>query len=132
MGVLALMAPNCEVSCDRHATSSVGLSFIRAAAGLVRVAGPQVPRPRISIKIRIASALLLLLGLSCMEEFSFQESWKIVRALLPEDLQRLARESGFVRRLRRFDNVEVILRLLLMHGSGLSLEQAALRLPSRV
>jgi hypothetical protein len=86
-----------------------------------------IPRPRISIKIRIASALLLLLGLSCVEEFSFQESWKIVRALLPEDLQRLARESGFVRRLRRFDNVEVILRLLLMHGSGLSLEQAALR-----
>lgn len=62
-----------------------------------------------------------------MEAFSFEESWEIIRALLPEDLQGLARESGFVRRLRRFDNVEVIVRLLLMHGSGLSLEQAATR-----
>jgi hypothetical protein len=62
-----------------------------------------------------------------VEAFSFDESWAVVRALLPDNLEEAARQTGFVKRLRGFDNAELILRLLLMHGGGLSLEQAAAR-----
>ena len=62
-----------------------------------------------------------------MEAFSFDESWQLLRRLLPADLEQCARRTGFVRRLRGFSSVEVLTRLLLMHGSGLSLEQTALR-----
>jgi hypothetical protein len=62
-----------------------------------------------------------------VEAFSFDESWAVVRALLPDNLEGAARQTGFVKRLRGFDNAELILRLLLMHGGGLSLEQAATR-----
>jgi hypothetical protein len=62
-----------------------------------------------------------------MEPFAFDESWDVVRALLPKDLEALARDRGCVRRLRGIESVEVLIRLLLMHGSGLSLEQAAWR-----
>lgn len=62
-----------------------------------------------------------------MEVLDFDESWEIIRSLLPSDLDALAKETGFVKRLRGFDSVETIARLLLMHGSGLSLEQTAIR-----
>jgi Transposase DDE domain len=65
--------------------------------------------------------------LADVEAFSFDESWAVVRALLPDNLEEVARQTGLVKRLRGFDNAELILRLLLMHGSGLSLEQAAAR-----
>lgn len=50
-----------------------------------------------------------------------------MRGLLPEELEKEARESGFLKRLRGFESVEALTRILLMHGSGLSLEQTALR-----
>lgn len=62
-----------------------------------------------------------------MEALDFDESWEIIRSLLPSDLDALARETGLVKRLRGFDSAETIARLLLMHGSGISLEQTALR-----
>lgn len=62
-----------------------------------------------------------------MESLDFDESWAVIRDLLPKDLEGIARETGLVRRLRGFEDVEVLVRLLMMHGSGLSLEQTALR-----
>jgi hypothetical protein len=62
-----------------------------------------------------------------MDPISFDESWNILRGLLPVELEGCARESGFVQRLRGFESVDVLTRILLMHGSGLSLEQTALR-----
>jgi hypothetical protein len=62
-----------------------------------------------------------------MQNIDFEESWQIVREELPSDLEQRARKNGFVRRMRGFDSVEILTRLLLMHGSGLSLEQTALR-----
>jgi hypothetical protein len=62
-----------------------------------------------------------------VQSLDFDESWGIMRDLLPEDLEGVARETGLVRRLRGFSDVEALVRLLMMHGSGLSLEQTALR-----
>jgi hypothetical protein len=62
-----------------------------------------------------------------VQNLDFDESWRIMRDLLPEDLEGVARETGMVRRLRGFSDVEALVRLLMMHGSGLSLEQTALR-----
>jgi len=62
-----------------------------------------------------------------MDPISFDESWQILRGLLPAELEEWARESGFVQRLRGFESIENLTRMLLMHGSGLSLEQTALR-----
>jgi hypothetical protein len=62
-----------------------------------------------------------------MDPISFDESWNILRGFLPAELEECSRQSGFVRRLRGFESVEALTRILLMHGSGLSLEQTALR-----
>ena len=62
-----------------------------------------------------------------MQNIDFEESWQIVRGELPADLEQRARKTKFVRRMRGFGSVEMLTRLLLMHGSGLSLEQTALR-----
>lgn len=62
-----------------------------------------------------------------MELFDFDQSWNLLRTLLPRDLEQIARETGLVRRLRGFESTELLTRLLLMHGSGLSLEQTSLR-----
>ena len=62
-----------------------------------------------------------------MESFSFDESWEIIRKVLPEDLEAIARQSGSFRRARMVGDAATLLRLLLMHGSGLSLEQTVLR-----
>ena len=62
-----------------------------------------------------------------MESFVFDESWEIIRKVFPVDLEELARESGSFRRARMVGDAETLLRLLLMHGSGLSLEQTVLR-----
>jgi hypothetical protein len=62
-----------------------------------------------------------------VESFVFDESWEIIRKVFPVDLEELARESGSFRRARIVGDAETLLRLLLMHGSGLSLEQTVLR-----
>jgi hypothetical protein len=62
-----------------------------------------------------------------VESFDFDESWEIIRKVFPENLEEIARESGSFRRARVVGDAETLLRLLLMHGSGLSLEQAVLR-----
>lgn len=62
-----------------------------------------------------------------MEPFAFEESWDVIRKVFPADLESLARHSGSFRRARVVEDAQTLLRLLLMHGSGLSLEQTALR-----
>jgi hypothetical protein len=62
-----------------------------------------------------------------VEPFAFEESWDVIRQVFPPDLESLARQSGSFRRARTVGNAETLLRLLLMHGSGLSLQQTALR-----
>ena len=62
-----------------------------------------------------------------MENLNFDESWAVLRRLLPDNLDQVARQTGLVKRLRGFESAENLTRLLLMHGSGLSLEQTALR-----
>lgn len=62
-----------------------------------------------------------------MESFAFEESWELIRKCLPRDLDEVARQSGSLKRIRSVGGGEVLLRLLLMHGSGLSLEQTAIR-----
>src|SRR6186713_906590 len=61
-------------------------------------------------------------------EDALPEDWAIIREWLPEDLEGLARQEGFIRRARGVQNVEVWLRMILMHvAGGLSLEQTVLR-----
>lgn len=61
-------------------------------------------------------------------EDDMPEDWSILREWLPEDLDGLAREHGFIRRARGLQDAETWLRVLLMHvAGGLSLEQTALR-----
>jgi DDE family transposase len=62
-----------------------------------------------------------------VEPFDFDESWQIIRQVFPPDLETIARQSGSFRRARTVGSAETLLRLLLMHASGLSLRQTALR-----
>jgi hypothetical protein len=62
-----------------------------------------------------------------VESFAFEESWELIRKCFPSDLDGLARQSGSLKRIRKVGSGELLLRLLLMHGSGLSLEQTAIR-----
>ena len=62
-----------------------------------------------------------------MKAFAFEESWEVIRQLLPADLEALARQSGSFQRARKVGDALTLLRLLLMHASGLSLAQTALR-----
>jgi DDE family transposase len=62
-----------------------------------------------------------------VEPFAFDESWEIIRQVFPPDLEAIARQSGSLRRARTVGSAETLLRLLLMHASGLSLRQTALR-----
>ena len=62
-----------------------------------------------------------------VKPFAFEESWEVIRQVFPSDLEAIARQSGSFRRARRVTDAQSLLRLLLMHGSGLSLEQTALR-----
>jgi len=56
------------------------------------------------------------------------EDWTVLRQWLPENLEELAKGSGFMRRARGLQDVEVWLRLILLHaGGGLSLEQTVMR-----
>jgi Transposase DDE domain len=62
-----------------------------------------------------------------VKPFALEESWEVIRDLFPADLDALARQSGSLRRARQVGDGETLLRLLLMHGGGLSLAQTALR-----
>jgi hypothetical protein len=62
-----------------------------------------------------------------VEAFAFEESWDVIRQVFPSDLDAIARQSGSFQRARRVGDAQTLLRLLLMHASGLSLEQTALR-----
>ena len=56
------------------------------------------------------------------------EDWTVLRHWLPEDLAELAKRGGFTQRARGVQDVEVWLRLMLLHvGGGLSLEQTVMR-----
>lgn len=59
---------------------------------------------------------------------ALDEDWKILTGLFPPDWQLDARQSGAVARLRGFDSVEEVLRVLLLHvGCGYSLRETAVR-----
>ena len=62
-----------------------------------------------------------------MKAFALEESWEVIRQLLPTDLEALARQSGSFQRARKVGDALTLVRLLLMHASGLSLQQTALR-----
>jgi hypothetical protein len=62
-----------------------------------------------------------------MKAFALEESWEVIRQVLPADLDALARQSGSLRRARKVGDAEALLRLLLMHAGGLSLQQTVLR-----
>jgi len=57
---------------------------------------------------------------------ALDEDWRILVSMLPPSWQRTARLSGAVERLRGFDSVNEVLRVLLMHvGGGYSLRETA-------
>ena len=62
-----------------------------------------------------------------MKPFAFEESWEVIRQVLPADLEAFARQSGSFQRARKVGDAQTLLRLLLMHAGGLSLQQTALR-----
>jgi hypothetical protein len=62
-----------------------------------------------------------------MKAFALEESWELIRQVLPADLEALARQSGSFQRARKVGDARTLVRLLLMHASGLSLAQTALR-----
>jgi len=63
-----------------------------------------------------------------MADDGLPEGWEILKAWLPEDLDRRARDCGFFRRARGLQDSECWLRLMLMHvAGGLSLQQTAVR-----
>jgi hypothetical protein len=63
---------------------------------------------------------------------ALDEDWKILVGLLPPSWQRLARMTDAVERLRGFDSVNEVLRVLLMHvGCGYSLRETAVRAKPR-
>jgi hypothetical protein len=65
--------------------------------------------------------------LSGVKPFAFEESWDVIRKVFPSDLEAIARQSGSLCRARKVGDAETLLRLLLRHGGGLSLEQTVLR-----
>lgn len=63
-----------------------------------------------------------------MRNDALPEDWAILRSWLPENLDELARSSGFFQRMRGLTDSEIWLRLILMHvAGGLSLKQTATR-----
>ena len=76
------------------------------------------------IKIDIVPKFLYFVGMNN----ALDEDWKILAGLLPSNWQSAARLSGAVERLRGFDSVSELLRVLLMHvGCGYSLRETAVR-----
>lgn len=70
----------------------------------------------------------LLAGLAAGEVASIGQDWDVVTAMLPARWQAKAVELGAVRRLRGFDSVESLLRVLLIHlADGCSLRETVVR-----
>jgi hypothetical protein len=56
------------------------------------------------------------------------EDWGLLASLFPSDWEELGRKTGAITRLRGFDSIESVLRVVLMHvGSGWSLRETAVR-----
>jgi hypothetical protein len=69
-----------------------------------------------------------LAGLAAGEVASIGQDWDVVTAMLPAQWQAKAVELGAVRRLRGFDSVEALLRVLLIHlADGCSLRETVVR-----
>ena len=68
-----------------------------------------------------------VLGMNALDE-----DWNIFVGMLPPSWQRAARLSGAVARLRGFDSIEGLLRVLLLHvGCGYSLRETTVRAQRR-
>ena len=66
--------------------------------------------------------------LAAGEVASIGQDWDVVMAMLPAQWQAKAVELGAVRRLRGFDSVETLLRVLLIHlADGCSLRETVVR-----
>jgi transposase len=62
------------------------------------------------------------------EVASIEQDWDVVTAMLPAQWQAKATELGAVRRLRGFDSIEALLRVLLIHlADGCSLRETVVR-----
>ena len=71
---------------------------------------------------------VFLVELAAGEASSVGQDWDVVTAMLPAHWQAKAVELGAVRRLRGFDSVETLLRVLLIHlADGCSLRETAVR-----
>ena len=71
---------------------------------------------------------LFLVELAAGEASSVGQDWDVVTAMLPAHWQAKAVELGAVRRLRGFDSVQTLLRVLLIHlADGCSLRETAVR-----
>lgn len=66
--------------------------------------------------------------LDATEVAGFSEDWEVVMTMLPAQWEAKAAELGAVRRLRGFDSVASLLRVLLIHlADGCSLRETAVR-----
>ena len=67
-------------------------------------------------------------GMADGEVAGIEQDWAVVTAMLPAQWQTKAVELGALRRLRGFDSVETLLRVLLIHlADGCSLRETAAR-----
>ncbi|MEE8436229.1 MAG: IS4/IS5 family transposase, partial [bacterium] len=58
----------------------------------------------------------------------FEDDWAVLRSFLPVDWEEKARELGALKRCRKFDGAEALLRTLLIHlADGCSLRETAVR-----
>jgi hypothetical protein len=56
------------------------------------------------------------------------EDWSVLASLFPNGWEELGRKTGAITRLRGFDSIDSVLRVVLMHvGSGWSLRETAVR-----
>jgi hypothetical protein len=63
-----------------------------------------------------------------MRDQLISSDWDIVKQLLPSDWEASARQCGALRRSRKVDSAETLLRLILLHvAGGLSLRQTVVR-----
>jgi hypothetical protein len=63
-----------------------------------------------------------------MRDELIEQDWDIVKRMLPPDWEESARQCGALRRCRKVENAEALLRLILLHvAGGLSLRQTAVR-----
>jgi hypothetical protein len=63
-----------------------------------------------------------------MRDQLMEQDWDIVKKLLPPDWEESARQCGALRRCRKINNAQTLLRLILLHvAGGLSLRQTSAR-----